>query len=277
MKLAFVFTNYNNSDITIEAIESILEHTTISNVLIVVVDNKSTLIEKEKLSVKYENSLVVKIIFNESNLGYFSGLNCGIEFVRKCKFDFDFLVIGNNDLVFHKNFESQLENVNKKISKFPVISPDILSIDGFHQNPHLISRVSWFRDFIFDLYHSNYLLSRFIVYLSKITKKVTDRKDEENFEEEQFISQGYGACYILTTTFFLNFEKLWSPTFLLGEEFFLSKQLADKGFRVFYEPTIKVVHNCHVSTSKVPTKTMWKYSVIAHKIYRKHSKLFNLN
>ena len=69
--------------------------------------------------------------------------------------------------------------------------------------------------------------------------------------------------------FFLHFDEFWSPNFLMGEEFFLSKQLESKGFQFFYYPGIVVHHHDHATVSKIPSKKLWIYSREYHRIYRK--------
>jgi len=275
MNLGFIFTNYNNSDVTIEAVKTILVIKDTKNLKIIIVDNNSSILEKNKLINEFDNNFSVHLILNENNLGYFNGLNCGIELMKQIKFHFDFLIIGNNDLLFSPKFGEQLLKIKDSISCFPVISPNIITKDGQHQNPHVISKISWLREIVYDIYHYNFFFSRLIIKISTITKLFTDRKDEDYYKIPQFIYQGYGACYILTPLFLKEFDKLWAPTFLLGEEFFLSKQLSEKKYKIYYEPSIELLHNCHVSTSKVPSKVMWNYSVISHKVYRKYVNIFN--
>ena len=58
------------------------------------------------------------------------------------------------------------------------------------------------------------------------------------------------------------------------EEYFLSKQLLDKGFMTYYEPSIKLTHLMHATTDKLPGKLKWKFSKKSHKEYRKYVKVF---
>jgi len=113
-----------------------------------------------------------------------------------------------------------------------------------------------------------------INFVAKVTKKITDRSDEQQFDKAQMIWQGYGACYILGPLFFEHFDQLWAPSFLMGEEFFLSKQLEDENFQVFYEPSIIVKHHCHATVDKMPGKTIWKMGKESHALYRKYVKLY---
>ena len=44
----------------------------------------------------------------------------------------------------------------------------------------------------------------------------------------------------------------------MGEEYFLSKQLSDKGLHTYYEPSIKVTHHCHSAIDKIPSRKIWE-------------------
>lgn len=272
MNIGFVFTNYNNAKYTKNAVESIHKFE-YNNIKVIIVDNKSKeddIIILKELESQFPN---INIIYNDENVGYFSGLNIGIKFIRENNPSYDYLVIGNNDVLFPKNFVEQLKNKISLFEKYPVVSPNIITLDGFNQNPHVISGISKKREFIYDLYHSNFLLSKFIIKLSNLTRSFTDRQDEKQHEIAQEIYQGYGAMYILGPVFFKNYDELWSPTFLMYEEYFLSKQLSDKGFKIYYEPSIKLTHLMHATTNLLPAKIKWEFSRKAHKVYRQYIKV----
>tara|TARA_B100000575_G_C23142892_1_gene665655 strand:- start:9454 stop:10272 length:819 start_codon:yes stop_codon:yes gene_type:complete len=269
-KSAFIFTNYNNSDLTKNLVISLLKSITENNLVdIVIVDNNSTsneVIKLKKLKKKYS----LKVYFLQENIGYFRGLNYGLNSIN-CK-EYDFVVIGNNDLIFENFIDSVYKS--KFVNKYAVISPDIITLDGFHQNPHVLKPPSKFRELIYDIYFKSFFLSRIILFISKLTKSWTRRGDEDNYEIPQILIQGYGACYILTPLFFKNFHKLWSPTFLMYEEFFLSLQLERKNLKIFYDPSIKVIHMDHATVSKLPSKKMWEITKVSHKEYRKYVKIW---
>lgn len=274
MMLGYICTNYNNSKYTISAINSLLNERNIRNTEIVVVDNCSDNENIELLKAIEQQCANVHIIFNNENMGYFKGLNCGIHYLRQSNKNIEYIVIGNNDLIFPENFYESMISNKATLQQHAVVSPNITTLDGVHQNPHVISSISKIREIIYDIYYSNYYIARIINKVAKITKKYTDRKDEEQHEVAQDIHQGHGSCYILGPLFFQNFDELWAPTFLMGEEFFLSVQLMEKGMRVYYEPSIKVMHHCNVSVGKMPRKHVWQLSRDAHKLYRKHIKIW---
>lgn len=273
MKFGFVFTNYNNSQYTKDVIHSLSINKYFDDCFIVIVDNKSEaedLNHLKKINIDYPS---VKIIFNDENSGYFKGLNIGIKYLREKHPNIDYITIGNNDLYFSLDYIDSIKIKCDLFNKYPIVSPDLITLDGVHQNPHVIEKISKTREIIYDIYYSNYYLSLFIGHIAKITKKFTDREDEEQFEIPQVIHQGYGACYILGPLFFKHFDLLWAPTFLMGEEFFLSKQLEEKGMKVYYEPSIKVNHHDHATMGKLPSKKLWMISRDSHKIYRKFNKI----
>lgn len=270
--LAFIFTNYNNSEFTEKAVKSIYENSIEDQVQfdIVIVDNYSNSYHRNILKNLSNSYKKIKIIFSNENLGYFNGLNEGINQLPKSANNYDFVVIGNNDLIF-KNFfiNSVYENYNL-FNSYPVVSPDIIRLDGFHQNPHVIKPISKFRSFIHELYFSNFYLSKVIILIANLTRKYTQRNDRKYYKIPGEIMYGYGACYILGPIFFKSFKNLLAPTFLMGEEFFLYHQLKKNNYKIYYEPSIKVSHHDHATVSKLPSKQFWKISKESHLIYKKY-------
>ncbi len=55
----------------------------------------------------------VRLVHSEQNLGYFGGLNFGIKLLNYK--DYDYIIAGNNDLFFSRDFFETLEK--KKIRK----------------------------------------------------------------------------------------------------------------------------------------------------------------
>jgi GT2 family glycosyltransferase len=273
MNFGYVCTNFNNTRFTQLAVKSLVDGG--ANSPIVVVDNKSDDENRQllkDLGASYSN---VDLVLNDENVGYFPGLNIGLRHFRERYPGIDYIVVGNNDLVFPLEFSSKLWKVLPSLQSHAVISPDIVTVDGVHQNPHVISAISKRREVIYDLYYSSYVLAKVINTIAKLTKMFTDRRDEERWQEPGPIYQGHGACYILTPVFFEYFTELWAPSFLMGEEFFLSKQLNDRGLQVYYEPAIQVVHHWHASVGTIPSRKIWEISRQAHNTYRKYVRIID--
>jgi GT2 family glycosyltransferase len=274
MKLGYVCTNYNNSAYTREAVCSLLKNGG-NEYRIVVVDNHSDNGNVEALKNLASEFQHVALILNKDNVGYFKGLNAGIRHLRSSQPDIQIMVVGNNDLVFPANFANSVGRNLSTFEKYAVVSPDIVTLDGVHQNPHVISKIGKFREFIYDLYYAHYYLAIAIRQVAKLGRGFTDRPDEGHHDVAREIYQGYGACYVLGPVFFRHFEELWAPTFLMHEEFFLSKQLSDKGLSVYYEPSIKVLHHCHGAMKAIPGRKAWEAARAAQKIYRQYVRILS--
>jgi GT2 family glycosyltransferase len=270
IRTGFVFTNYNNSTVTYDAVKSISMINSFDRNPVIIVDNNSDVTNKSllgRIELDFRN---VSVIYSTENLGYFKGLNKGIGRIREMHADTDIIVAGNNDLIFPGDFLDRVAAASDLFGVYPVVSPDIVTLDGRHQNPHVIEKIGRFREFIYDLYYSSYFMARLIGFAAHVTKPVTGRKDVRRHAIAGTIYHGYGACYILTPVFFKHFSELWAPSFLMGEEFFLSKQLGQEGFRIWYEPSITVRHQWHATMDSIPSKRKWEYLREAHVVYRKY-------
>jgi GT2 family glycosyltransferase len=222
-----------------------------------------------------QNHDCVTVVESAENVGYFRGLNIGLRTLRRERPDIDWVIAGNNDLEFPADICDTIARIADPLQSHCVISPNIVTLDGQHQNPHVIERISTFREVIYDLYYSNYYIGLLIYKLAKMFPRVSERSDEKQWQTARPIYQGHGSCYLLTPKFFTHFSELWAPTFMMSEELFLSKQLADVGEHVFYEPIIQVTHHWHGSLQNVPNRNRWEMARNAHQVYRKYVKVFH--
>lgn len=271
MKYGVVCTNFNNTHFTIGLMDS-LASAEVTPTRVVVVDNNSETECVDQLEALARRYPTLEPVFNRDNVGYFPGLNIGINRLRTLEPDLDFVIIGNNDLEFPADFGSKLALHTNKWAAHPVVSPAIVTLDGVHQNPHVISRISTVRQLVWDLYYSNYIFARLIGAVAARTKSVTGRKDELQHEHAQFVHQGYGACYILTRNFFERFDELWAPSMMFGEEYFISRQLERQGLKVYYDPCISVTHHCNGAVVNVGSRRRWEMAREAHFVYRRFVK-----
>lgn len=269
MKTAFIHVNYNNSNLTINCIRSIIDNDSDSDIIIV--DNNSDLSEKEKLTIwKQENDSVqnkVTLIFETNNLGYFGALNVGLEYLKININKYDYVIIGNNDLVFNEIFFKKLKQVQLEDNIF-LISPNIVKKNGIHQNPYSINGTSKIRLFFYYIYYSNYTIAKIILLITRILKVAKSEQNRKGFDKTQIIYAGHGSCYILTRTFFKNNFSLVDNSFLMGEEFILAKQIRDTNGKIIYIADLIVTHDEHSSMKNIPSKVVYGYKQAAFKLIK---------
>jgi GT2 family glycosyltransferase len=263
MKTAFICVNYNNSKVTIEYILNILNIKQSFDVKVIIVDNASNekdVNDLDKFIHDYKNNDLV-LIKSKRNLGYFKGLNLGLNYLNKV--EFDYVVIGNNDLIFEHNFinELRLKNIDNNVF---VISPNIIRTDGVHQNPHIANKFNFFQRLYRKLYFSNYYIGNIMYLFYNSIRSFLVKEDRLHNDKEQIILMGYGACYILTKYFFANFNELDAPLFLMGEEGVLANQVTGANGITLYCPNLIVNHHDHTSIGKLPSKRLYDLNRIAY-------------
>lgn len=265
----FVAVNYNNFALTVEYIKSVLSLEGFENCKIVIVDNASEDIDFLALE-NYCRNLSnpnINLVRSPSNVGYFPGLNLGLKFIGD--HSESLVVVGNNDLTFQSDFLIALRRLKFDPETY-AIAPDVVSLDGRHQNPHCINRISRFRVFCYDLYFSNYLFGKFLFWLMQVLKKVVPFKSREAWRGEQYIYMGIGAIYVLTDKFFETYDSLDGRVFLWGEEALLAGQINHANGKTLYAPSLVVHHFENASVSKIPSLKSYKITKESYKIYRQY-------
>ena len=265
MKIAFICVNYNNAAISISYIENVLKIKLNNDVKIIVVDNDSKDDDYRKLNsfINTLHSSSVMLIKSSQNLGYFNGLNIGIKQALNDGYN-EYQIIGNNDIEFSPDFLEILSKIIVKENEL-VISPDVITNKGIHENPHVVERISFFRWLKHEIYFSSY----YIAWL--ITRVYSAERKPKTFDSQsKYIHMGIGALYILTPNFFLHFNELWDKVFLYGEEAILSGQIISVNGKILYEPTLRCYHNESATTSKLTSKSKYKITKESYKIYKKY-------
>jgi GT2 family glycosyltransferase len=265
----FIHVNYNSSDLTINCIKSILKIEEKSNIIIV--DNNSTQIEKNKLLRWIENNefntINVHFIFESLNHGYFGALNIGLNYMKNNSIQSEYVTIGNNDLIFDSNYFEELRKFQIPKDVY-VIAPNIIKTNGVHQNPYAIKRTKIKRKILHNIFYLNYYFAEFILFVSTLLNQKRSSVDSLGFDSSQFVFAGHGSCYILTKSYFANNFLLDDRTFLMGEEYFFAQQILKSGGKIYYDKSLIVTHNEHSSMISIPSKTVFKHMQKAHKLVK---------
>jgi GT2 family glycosyltransferase len=274
VKVGFVCTNYNNTLDTKAAVASLRDGGRWADVRVVVVDNRSEESEVAELRELARELPQVEVIFSPTNVGYFAGLNLGIRQIRTRYPEIQHLVVGNNDLLFPDGFVESLQNYCEVFERWAVVSPDLVTLEGIHQNPHVLFPISGVRRLVWDLYFASYPAAILVRQLATVTKRFTSREESQAGSDLSKtagpIAQGYGACYLIGPAFFRHFSRLYAPTFMMQEEFFLGEQLKGIGQQTYYDPRFIVHHRGHATTDKVPSRRLWVIARAAHLTYKQY-------
>ncbi len=269
MKYYFIATNYNNPYHTVNYINSInkLDLPENSLISIIIVDNQS--VEpldsiEEAIEKSRKSGIKSTLIRNSTNSGYFKGLNIGIDSIIEAD---DFIaIIGNNDLIFDKDFLLNLYKVELKEQDY-CIAPNVYLPNGRKQNPHVLNKPSKIGIKLLELYYKNYYFGRLMVIVNGWLKKA---KKPLDIKKPIYIHGGIGAIYVLTPNFFKVNKNLIAPVFLYGEEVILSHQIHTTGGKILYHPEVKVLHNEHSSVSALGDKNLHKIGRVSFDIFKEY-------
>lgn len=267
MKHPFICVNYNTFDETIKYIRNVVEIDVENDAIVIVVDNSPNQDEYEKLIKFLDNESISEnkaVILRRKNEGYFQALNQGILHAQNIGIKDSSFVVGNNDIIFKDDFIKELRKINFN-DNIMVLSPDVITNEGSHENPHVINRIGFLRKLKYDIYYSSYFVAKI---LGKI--KSTERRINPYDPERKEIHMGIGALYVLTPSFFKHFQTLWEDVFLYGEEAILAGQIMSVNGKILYEPNLVCYHNESSTTSKMESKGKYKIIQQSYRKYRKY-------
>lgn len=255
---AILILNYNNSDDTINCIESIERYNT-SPIKYIVVDNCSTRVDavsclknyfKDKFKndfKKYEINTILELpltklsfIVNDRNEGYAKGNNIGLNLIYQDPEIVNIMIL-NNDILFVEDIIPPLINKLYTIPNCGLISP-LLYKKNLKELDYNCARLNctvweiiltyllWYRD-VFG-------------YLSKINKRRFLLKNKIISDIGEFIDIELpsGSCMMGQKTTFKEIGGFDSNTFLYYEENILYKKLNRIGKSNYLLLGIKCVH-----------------------------------
>jgi GT2 family glycosyltransferase len=263
----FVAVNYNSSNHTIKYLDSITRLKKQDyNIEVIIVDNASSNEDLQIIETSILGRPNTRLLKNNENIGYFRALNIGLSAIQEKN---TLIIVGNNDIEFHEDFLLNLNTIVYENDIF-VIAPNIITRDGFHQNPHCAERLSIFRKTGYRLYFSNYYLGQLLFWITQKIKKPRSAQREEDWNYQRVIHMGFGACYILTENYFKYFNALDDRVFLWGEEALLAGQVTSVGGKILYDPTIIVQHKESGSVATIPSKQTYRITKQSHRTYSRY-------
>ncbi|MDA9136419.1 glycosyltransferase [Ascidiaceihabitans sp.] len=263
---------YNNFDDSRKLCQSLADQTPADfDLTCVLVDNSDAsdvIADILALASEFE---FVEVLTPEKNMGYFPAISLALQQYAD---GYDYVVAGNNDLIYDPSFTSKLVQKTYE-DPIMVVCPDIVTADGVHQNPHHKRRLAKWQRLYFDVYFSHYSVGRLVNSLKKILLRVLKRnqyfaQDDTVQPKASLIDQGVGACYIFLPSFLQKAgNQLYYEWFLYGEEACLSWQVKDLKGVMWYDPELSVWHAESATLSKISTRQNYEFARSSFWNYRK--------
>lgn len=242
--ICFVILHYNGIDDTEKCIQSIQQLDGQQDIRIVLVDNASPNGTGRQLADRYMEDEKIDVLCREENDGFSRGNNAGCEFAIR-KWDPDFLVAANNDVIFEqKEFTTLLRETYQK-ERFAVLGPDIYApVMGVHQSPisdilpnkRQVDRTIFLNSMVLRLYPIFYPLMR--RYYAKLEIRAGLPHDVESTDVCVM-----GACIVFSREYFEERTKIFEPeTRFYYEENIMLLWCRQNKKTVLYRPELKVLH-----------------------------------
>lgn len=249
---AFIILHYKAIDDTIKCIDSIMNMDEFNECGIVIVDNASPDGSGKELQKKYGDNANVEIVLNNENLGFSKANNIGVK-VAQDKWNPDFYVVANNDILFTQ--KSFVKIVSEKYSehRFAVLGPDIFNTrQNVHQSPmgkeppslKRARRTVILNQLSLALFPIMYpLLKR---WFSNLEGNMHDAK---LYDLEQIDVYLQGACVVFSKEYISDRGLAYFPeTFFYSEEALFTLWCMRNNKTIVYTPDIVVHHNESSST-----------------------------
>lgn len=284
MQIAFVILHYQNIDVTIDSIKHLKKLQEIEKHKIIVVDNDSPNNSGDILLDMYKNDENIIYIHSPKNEGFAQGNNIGYRYAKN-NIHADIIIVMNSDVnIKDKAFIVKLVSYVKKYSEISIIAPDIVTKNGFHQNPYLKNAIST-RD------QKKIIVKKkigFILYSIPVLGKILiNRKSVKEFQpyhrekissvQEKIVPHGACVIYLPKWVYEEN-QAFIEGTFLFVEEELLFDYCNLKKHNIIYEPQFVVFHMEDASQDSINStflqkkRMQMKFEIESRKLLLKYRK-----
>jgi len=264
---------------------------------IIVFDNGSSNEAFEVLQEKYRDEHNVAVGCSACNLGFSEGNNAAYRFALTIHHDYDYVVCMNSDVMIHqKGFLDLLEDYAKQ-DEYAILGPDAFNSQRrFHESPQHLALPSTKtlsaaikecednirnKELVAQLQKQSDAkaiiashLPSFFVFLYR-TLWVFPRRALQGIKAECDYRKTYtdpllaGCCIVFFKKYLKNEKVLFEPdTFLYGEEMLLHLKCKTKGYKMIYDPKLKIEHKEAIST-KADSKSYVEYVEKRNALQRK--------
>jgi len=224
IKIFVVIVNYNGAEDSIECVESLLENDH-KNIEIIIADNNSGQIQKEKLKAKLSDS--ANLIYLNDNLGFSGGNNVGIK--EALKNGADYILLLNNDTIVEKDFLTKLLAASENNVEAGITAPQI----NYYSEQNLIWSAGG--------------------DISKLKGSGFSRHENEADNGQvlsSYVDFVSGCCMLIKKAVFEKIGFLDEKYFLYLEDTDFCLRAINNGFKIYLVAGSKIYHKVNATTSR---------------------------
>ncbi len=208
----------------------------------------------------------VELVESATNRGYLGAARFALDhYLAQSHGIPDWVIVCNHDvLIPDPGFVEKLLRHNP--DGVGVIGPRILAPPlNIEQNPFLRRRPGVWRRATMRFYSADYRCAVIWDWLARTKRKIAawfSRRAEKHLEDGSAVELVYaihGAFMVFSRKYFESGGYLDTNLFLFGEEISVAEICRSRGLSVIYDPSLKVIHEEHLTTGKRMTRFAYEY------------------
>ena len=216
---AIVILNYNGREMLETFLPSVIAN---SHVDIWVIDNSSS---DDSIPFLEEKFPQIQVLKSSQNLGFAGGYNWGLDQLRN---EYDFHILLNSDVEVTKNWDSDLVRALESMPDYAAIQPKILSWTSKNKFDYAGAGGGFV-----DGYGYPYCRGRIMDQIEQ---------DSGQYDDSIDVDWASGACFIVRSEVFHQFEGFDASFFAHMEEIDLCWRMRKSGWKIGYKGDISVYH-----------------------------------
>jgi GT2 family glycosyltransferase len=252
--ISIIIVNYNAKELLKRCLASIFHFQKALDFEVMVIDNHSDDGSTKMLKSEYAQ---VKLLQNQSNLGFAAACNQGIGLSRG-----RYILLLNPDTEFTSGGITKMVEFLAAHDKVGICGPQMID----HQGEVLFSCRS-FPSFLTAISSSQSVLNRFFPKNPLSKKYLLKDMDRSQEREVDWVS---GSSLLAKREVFEKIGLLDEIFFMYVEDVDLCYRAKKSGFLIFYFPQVTVVHQVGASTRKRKPSMQVEHHKSMYHFYRKH-------
>ena len=222
IKLAIIIVNYNGADDTIQCVKSLKQINIYNKIKIIIVDNNSNQLDKEKL---LSLNLETEIIFSKSNQGFAIANNIGIS--KAIEEGIDNILLLNNDTIVTENSLNYMINTLESEVDIGAVGCTVLYDSERDKIWFDGGKIDWYK------------------YLSTHDNIGKKYKKSDEIIEVSFIS---GCCLMIKSEVIKKIGMLPIEYFMYFEDTDFCAQINDAGYKMLINRKAVIYHKVSASS-----------------------------